>query len=89
MTNDQSTTGYLLFVDHSAAFNHIKNNPIENTFNFLYLASQIVHIENTTGKWEINCRVKSTKKKFASMKNLLQNHEISRDTYHFFARLCL
>ncbi len=59
---------------------------IKNVEIFRYLGCLIVHNENTTGDWEVNSRIESAKNKFASMKNVLLNHDIHLQTRLIFLR---
>jgi len=72
---------------------HLNINPIENTVNFRYLGSQIVQIIHNEAQLanenQLPSRICEEKNKFASMKNLLQNHEISLHTSIAFLHACV
>ena len=59
---------------------HLDGKTIKNSSNFRYLGSELVHNQNTTGEWEIQCRIESARSKFASMINLFTNHKIHLST---------
>ena len=62
---------------------------IKNTDSFRYLGSLIVHDGNTTGDWEVKCRIESAKNNFLFMKNLTLHHGIYLKTRIVFLRACI
>ena len=69
-----------LGTDYPDSIIYIRNVPLKNTVQFMYLGSCISSNEPNTGDIEINFRIQMALGKFASMSNLLQNHGIHLST---------
>ena len=69
-----------LGTDYPDIIIYIRNVPLKNTVQFMYLVSCISSNEPNTGDIEINFHIQMALGKFASMSNLLQNHGIHLST---------